>query len=64
MQWAKWHGGLGRPGSAGVECCPPPMLKKQITFAPWAYKDKKLVSLKISTNPSYIWSTDSKTVLR
>ena len=22
------------------------------TVAPWAYKDKKLVSLKISTNPS------------
>ena len=34
------------------------------TVAPWAYKDKKLASLKISTDPSYIWSTDSKTVLR
>ena len=31
--------------------------------APLAYKDKKLVSLKISTDPRYIWSTDSKTVL-
>ena len=29
--------------------------------APWAYKDKKLVSLKISTDPSYFWSNDSKT---
>ena len=31
--------------------------------SPLAYKDKKLVSLKISTDPSYIWSTDSKTML-
>ena len=29
-----------------------------------AYEDKKLVSLTISTDPSYIWSTDSKTELR
>ena len=34
-----------------------------VTVAPKAYKDKKLVSLKISTDPSYFWSTDSKTVL-
>ena len=26
--WAVCHGGLGRPGSAGVVCCPPPILKK------------------------------------
>ena len=37
---------------------------KHSTVAPRAYKDKKLVSLQISTYPSYIWSTDSKTVLR
>ena len=30
---------------------------------PLAYKDKKLISLKISTDRSYFWSTDSKTVL-
>ena len=34
------------------------------TVAPWPDKDKKLVTLKISTDPSYIWATDSKTVLR
>ena len=37
---------------------------KWFTVAPLAYKDKKLVSLKILTDPSYIYSTDSKTVLR
>ena len=42
----------------GVKLC---ML---LTVAPWAYKDKKLVSLKISDDPSYFWSTDSKTVFR
>ena len=31
--------------------------------APWACKDKKLVSLKIPTDPSCIWSTDSKQCL-
>ena len=37
----------------------------EIFYAPWAYKDKKIVvSLKISTDPSYVWSTDSKTVLK
>ena len=35
-----------------------------LMVAPWLHKDKKLVTLKISTDPSYIWSTDSKTVLR
>ena len=30
---------------------------------PWACKDKKLVSLKIPTDPSCIWSTDSKQCL-
>ena len=34
------------------------------TVAPWPHKDKRLVTLKISIDPSYIWSTDSKTVLR
>ena len=38
--------------------------EKQITVAPWPHKDKKLVSLTISTDPSYIWSSDSKTELR
>ena len=32
--------------------------------APWTYKDKKLVSLKVSTDPRYIWATDFKTVLK
>ena len=27
-KWAVWHGGLGRPGSAGVECCLPPNVEK------------------------------------
>ena len=34
------------------------------TVAPWPHKDIKLVTLKISIDPSHIWSTDSKTVLR
>ena len=34
------------------------------TVAPWPNEDIKLVTLKISNDPSYIWSTDSKTVLR
>ena len=38
--------------------------KNNFTVAPWPHKDKKLVSLTISTDPSYIWSTDSKTELR
>ena len=38
--------------------------KNNFTVAPWPHKDKKLVSLTISTDPSYIWSTNSKTELR
>ena len=34
------------------------------TVAPWTFKDKKFVSLKVSTDPSFIWSTYSKTVLQ
>ena len=39
------------------------MILKHDTVAPKAYKDKKLVSLKISTDPSYFMSTDFKSVL-
>ena len=38
--------------------------KSNFMVAPWPHKDKKLISLTISTDPSYIWSTDSKTELR
>ena len=37
---------------------------QHFTVATWASKDKKLVSLQISTDPSYYWFTDPKTVLR
>ena len=37
---------------------------KQAMVAPWPQKVKKLVKVKISTDPSYIWSTDSKTVFK
>ena len=33
------------------------------TVAPWPHKDIKLVTLKISIDPSHIWSTESKTVV-
>ena len=29
-QWAVWHGGLGRPGSAGVVCWPPHIEKNKL----------------------------------
>ena len=32
------------------------------TVAPCPYKDKNLLTLKISTDPIYIWFTDSQTV--
>ena len=28
------------------------------TVAPWNYKDKKLLSFKVTTDPCYIWATD------
>ena len=31
-QLAVWHGGLGRPGSAGVVCWPPPHIEKITCF--------------------------------
>ena len=37
-QWAVWHGGLGRPGSAGVVCWTPPILKKLVVFK-WIFMD-------------------------
>ena len=40
------------------------MIRNYTTVAPWPHKDEKLITLKISTDPSYIYSTDSKTVLR
>ena len=30
--WAVWHGGLGRPGSTGVEYWPPPPYGKNKLF--------------------------------
>ena len=55
----KWQ-----PGRDEGKCKLRPVFgKKKLTVAPQVSKDKKLIPLKISTVPSYILSTDSKTVL-